>query len=480
MKNSRIFDTRRAYSRRTVLRGAGVALTLPWLESLLPREARAQAAKPRLRYVPIYLPCGAPERWKPPAFGSGDAWALSSVLEPLSALKPQLTVLSGLENASVFNVGGSTSVEPPSRQAGGWLTCVDSVLVRQQLQEMEANGISVDQLIASSPAFQNVTPIPSLQVGLSTTESYCDGQPCSLSRSISWRTPTLPLFKTIDPKQVFDALMSAGDGSVGKDAERIRQSRQSVLDAVLESAAVVAPKLSAHDKLRMDEFFDSVRGVERDLNARPAIARSCSPPARQFSSVTLGFRQNTAEYDKGSHADAMNDLIALAFQCDLTRVISYMLEDERSEFTYDHVPKRKFTALASTPSTGVCGSYNSAQMGLQDDYASITHWNVGKVAELCQKLAALDDGNGQSVLDNSVVFLGAAMHGNDFRCSDLPALLLGSAGGRLKTDQHLALTKRALRDLYFSLMNGVYGMNVADFGVNRDGVAISQVSELFV
>jgi len=350
---------------------------------------------------------------------------------------------------------------------------------------MEANGVSVDQLVAASPAFQNVTPLPplpSLQVGLSTVESYCDGQPCSLSRSISWRTPTQPLFKTIDPQQVFDVLMSAGAGNVdaNKEGEKRRQSRQSVLDAVLESAAVVAPKLSAHDKLRMDEFFDSVRSVERDLNARPTIAQTCNLPAGPFPSVTLGIQQTTATYSKASHADAMNDLIALAFQCDLTRVISYMLEDERSEFVYDHVPRRTFTALTSTPGTGVCGNYNSAQTGSQDDYASITHWNVGKVAELCQKLAALDDGNGQSVLDNSVVFLGAAMHGSTFSCSDLPALLLGSGGGRLRTDQHLALPNRPLRDLYFSLMNGVYGMNVTDFGVNRDGVGISQIRELFV
>ena len=351
-------------------------------------------------------------------------------------------------------------------------------MVAQQLDVQEANGISVDQLVAASPAFQNVTPIASLQVGLSTTQSYCDGRPCSYSRNVSWKTPTLPLYKTINPRDVFDQLVGAQPGGVTEASVERRARELSVLDAVMESAGVVRPKLSAHDKLRMDEFLDSVRSVERRVADEPTVGRTCGMPAEPIPSITADYRKNSASYDKGLHADVMNDLIAMAFECDSTRVISYMLEDERSEFVYDHVPQRTFTDTTSVPSTGVCYEYAGAQRGEIDVYATITWWNVGKVAQLCQKLASIDDGDGKSVLDNCAVFLGASMHGRDFRCADLPAVLIGGGGGALKTDQHVSLTNRPLRDLYVTLMNKVFAMNVTDFGVNRNGAALSPIVEL--
>ena len=470
-------------SRRTVLRGAGVALALPWLESLLPRAARAQAVEPPRRFLPIYLPNGAPERWKPSALGAGAAWNLSSVLEPLAALKSKVMVISGLENASVFNADGKQSVEPPhSRQAGAWLTCSDAAVIREQLGVNDANGVSVDQLLAAHAPIGGATALPSLQVGLSTILSSCDGGPCSLSRSVSWRTQQEPLYKMVDPQQVFELLV--GDALSGPDREealRRRAARQSVLDAVLESAAVVQPKLSMRDKRRMDEFFESVRGVERRLEQLPLIGDTCPlPPAPVFAPLSQGeqYARNTATYNKGTHADLMNDLIVLALQCDITRVVSYMLEDENSEFVYDHVPLRSFTAQGSTPAVGVCGNYASAHDGLVDEFASITSWNVSKVAELCQKLDALPESDGKSVLDNSVVFLGSCMHGSNHLCYDLPALLVGSGGGRLKADQHLAFAGRPLRDFYFTLMNGVFDLGITDFGHNRAGVPLSAIPEL--
>ena len=471
------------FSRRLVLRGAGVALTLPWLESWRSGEARAQSQPAPLRFLPIYLPNGAPDFWKPQAVGSGVAWALSSVLEPLAALKSKVTVVSGLENGSVFNADGGPSVTPEhALQAGAWLTCVDSRAVRAELGVQEANGTSVDQMLAASAAFQNGRPPSSLQVGLSSAQSYCDAEPCSLSRSVSWQTPTLPLYKLVDPKKVFDQLVGAASNGPGSEEglER-RAARKSILDAVLESAATVRPKVSAHDKLRMDEFLDSVRRVEQRVDEAPTVANNCSiPAAPNFPPVGDGaiYRQNTATYNKGTHADLMNDLIVMAFQCDVTRVISYMLEDERCEFYYDHVGRRTFTPSTSTPGTGVCGSYLGAQHGSVDEFASITWWNVGKVAELCQKLDTLAEAGGRSVLDNSVVFLGSCSHGQNHQCAELPSLLVGGGGGRLKTDQHLALGSRPLRDLYFTLLSNVFGAGVTDFGTNRTGAALRPIVEL--
>jgi len=466
-------------SRRALLRGAGVAIALPWFESLA-QPARAQAAAAPKRFVAIYLPCGAPELWKPPLTGVGAGWQLSSVLDRLAPLKSLVTVVSGLETGSVFNVDGSNSVSPEdSRLPSAWLTCTDAKTARQTLMVPEANGTSADQVMAAHPVFAGQTALPSLQIGLSSVLSYCDGEPCSESRSVSWQTPTKPLFKLVNPSDVFAQLVGVWPGGADPAASPRRDSRISVLDAVQETAAVARARLSAHDKLRMDEFLASVRSIEKRVSSSQADSCGPLPSLPVFPHVDGNFRQNIGGYDKGVHADLMNELLALALQCDRTRIASYMLEDERSEFVCDHIPRRTFTALTSTLGEGTCPEWHGGgQQGRQDDFASIVQWNVGKVGELCQKLAGMPEANGQSVLDNSVIFLGAGLEGSMETADRLPALMIGGGGGRLKTDQHLDLGKRPLRDLYFTLMNGVYDMAVSDFGVNLTGAPIATIKGL--
>jgi hypothetical protein len=192
-----------------------------------------------------------------------------------------------------------------------------------------------------------------------------------------------------------------------------------------------------------------------------------------------GYRQNTGSYDKSVHADLISELLALALQCDQTRIASYMLEDEKSEFVYDFVPKRTFTAFTSTPSTGFCPEwYNGGQGGAVDDYASIVHWHVGKVAEFCQRLDSMKEDNGLSVLDNSVVFLGASMHSQDHACEKLPTVLMGGGGSRLRTNRFVDLTRRPMRDFYITLMNDVYDLGVTDFGMNLTGAPLKSIPQL--
>jgi Protein of unknown function (DUF1552) len=470
-------------SRRAVLRGAGVALALPWLESLV-RPANAQVPASAKRLVAIFLPNGAPELWKPPAVGVGSGWQLSSVLEPLSALKPKLTVISGLENGSAFNPDGNSSVEPSdSRLSGGWLTCVDSGPRKQKLNLnplADFNAISLDQFMAAHVAFSGKTALPSLQVGLSSVQSNCDQGPCSLMRSVSWQNETTPLYKTVDPTLLFQQLTGAAPLPSGTVPSDRRDERQSVLDAVQETAAVARARLSASDKLRLDEFLSSVRSVEKRV-LDPANSGCATPPTKPtFPTVDgISFPRNMNGYDKGVHFDLMNELLALALQCDSTRIATYMLEDDKSQFVYDFVPRRTFTPLTSTPATGFCPEwYTGGLNGDPNDYASIVNWHVGKVAAFCQRLDNMPEENGRSVLDNSVVFMGGAMHGSDHAADRLPAFLVGSGGGSLKTDQHRDLGKRPLRDLYFTLMNGVYGMGVENFGQNLTGAPIALINEL--
>jgi hypothetical protein len=480
----------RPLSRRNVLRGAGVTLALPWLESLAPRTVGAQnAAMPR-RFLPIFLPNGASDFWRPVNAGVGNAWQLSSVLEPFGAsIKSKMNVITNLENGSAFNADGSPSIEPShSRLAGAWLTCVDAAAVRDELRSTEANATSLDQVLAQHESFKTMTPFGSLEVGLSTPLSACEAEPCSSSRSVSWASATLPMYKTVDPLEVYERLLGvvapADPGDPGAMEARKRIDRnQTVIDAVLENAARTRARLGRRDQLRMDEFLESVHAMERRVTSVSAAmgGLSCNVPGAPTVTVKQSAtapRQTTETYDKGLHADAMKELIAMAFECDLTRVISYMLEDERSEFTYDHVPARAFTAEGSTPKTGNCPEYHAAQHISGDEFATITWWNVGKVAELCRRLDEIEEAPGISVLDNTVVLFGACMHGGNHLANELPIALIGGKNLGLKNDQHVVLDNRPLRDLYVTLLNEVYGLGVSDFGRNLTGAPIATVSEI--
>jgi hypothetical protein len=348
--------------------------------------------------------------------------------------------------------------------------------VSAELKVMGANGVSFDQVLAKYAPAVGEAQLASLQVGLASCKGPCDGSPCPLLRSVSWRSETEPTSRIVDPKLVFDLLVGTPQMSTAE-----RATQQSVLDAVLESALTVRGKLGSRDQLRLDEYLEAVRSAERRVTQPDATGILCGQAVRpNFPDLgeDIEYRQNSANYNRGAHADVMADLLCLAFQCNLTRVVSYMLDDEYSEFVYDNVPLRTFTAEGSTEASGTCGELYGAQHGQWDMYASIISWNVGKVSELCQKLDRIDDGDGKTVLDNTIVFLGSCMHGSDHRCNRLPSLLVGGGAGLLRTDQHVDLETRPLRDLYYTLANSVYGMSLPSFGVDRTGAPHATVTEL--
>jgi hypothetical protein len=363
--------------------------------------------------------------------------------------------------------------------------------VAKRLNVKEANGISVDQIMAAHAVFKGKTPLDSLQVGLSTVYASCDGKQCSNSRSISWRTETQPTYKQVDPLAVFNTITGGGGGMMGggtnPDDPAVKQRialKKSVLDGVLENATNTRALLSSADQKRMDEFLTSVGAVVQRATGVSAgmggMAASCQGhQAPTMATVTPdGIKQTTATYNKGDHANAMNDLIVMAFQCDATRIVSYMLEDERSEFTYDHVKQRMFTGTSSTEGGGNCGNYHGSQHGSQQEFASITWWNVQKVAELATKLDGIMDPNGKTMLDNTVILFGGCMHGSDHSCDRLPTALIGGGGGVLRTDQHVSYGKKPIRDLHFTLMNDVFGLGVADFGNSPGGTPVGKLPEI--
>ncbi len=466
------------WSRRQVLKGAGVALGLPWLETFAPRTARAQVAAGRKRFVALYFPNGAAEYWHPTGAGSGDAWQLSPILEPAAPIKQYMTVLQ--------NVGyhpGLRMCNPNHSQlcAGLW-TCTQPDFN----PAVSRNATSVDQLIAG--AIGGATSLPSLQVGCSTMNSYADTHHPAHSRSISWASPTQPLYKLVNPQAVLDRLMGStvmpptGPGNtmppVDPVAVRRRAQRKSVLDYVMDNANGINPRLGAGDRSKVDEFMTSVRSLEKRVSEPEMvgmIGAGCTPRTRPTE--TFGVAAVPTGYNREKHVVLMTDLVALALQCDKTRVVSYMIDDARSDFAYTFLKLRNFTATGSTLSTmnvsnGAIASGLTGYHGLQhagptnDGFATIGHWNVQRATELVQKLAASPEGAAGSVLDQTVIVFGSGMHGGNHRGIDIPFTLIGGGGGVLKKNffANPPGDGYMVADIHLTIMQKVFGMNVTSFG----------------
>lgn len=449
-------------------------LALPWLEALAPKPARGQSVQGPRRFLPIFYPCGAPDFWWPPLPGAADSFQLTSVLQPFAPIKERLLLLGGVENCTPFNADGSESVEPShGRLSGGFLTCVDGRRKRQQQfpvpgDLVEYNGISVDQVLAHSLAGQ--TRLESLQLGLTTIESSCDGLPCSYSRSISWSDERTPLYKIVDPQLAFEQLF----GSPASGPASSRRDK-SVIDAVLSSSNALEPKLSAADRQTLDRYLTALRQVELQVGA------CATQPTRPTLTARYGLANGQEGYDRGQHFDVMNQLIALAFQCDITRVISYMLEDERSDFLFDNLEERVFTLDTSEPGSGArCSTWHGGgQSGVQSGtWCTIQAWHNQKVTELCQLLADIPEGDG-SVLDSTIAFYGSCMHGANHSAEDLPVALIASPK-ILRTNQYYryAPDRCPLRDVYFTLLNGVFGLDEESFGDSLVGVTNRMLGEV--
>ncbi len=467
--------------RRQTLQGLGVTLGLPFLESLAPRTASAQSAtgEVRKRWIVMYFANGTPNFdgwWKPSGQGAGAAWKLSSLLEPLAKHKSKTTVLTGLENYSVFGSNARAAEPSHSQLAGAFLTCNKCATSPSEAR----NAISADQVLAKS--WKTGTPFESLQVGLTTKYGDPDGRHPANSRSVSWASATEPLYKTVNPQALFDSLtgsVSGGGPSGTPDplAERRRLLRKSALDYVRESATSLKGKVGVSDRARLDQYLTSMRDLEKRVEAfTPTMSgtggtgtvAACSFPAR--SPFAAGAGLAPSGYNRGVHADLVIDLSAKAIECDLTRVISFMLDDERSEYGYAFLPLRNFTATGSTLAGGATGgSYHDLQHSGDSNpgYATITHWNVQKLAQLCDRLQAIDEG-GKSALDNSVVHFGSCMHGGDHAGNMIPTLYVGSGGGVLKTDQHVVFPNdQRVADVYLTYLQKVFGQNVPSFGNSR-------------
>jgi hypothetical protein len=437
-------------SRRTFLRGTGTLMALPVLEAMFPSIARAQstgAPAPR-RLAAFFVPNGMylPE-WYPT--GTGASYTLSPLLSPLAALKSDFLVLSGLGNyashASTIDLGhvASTSTFLTSTAAGDAPVRV---------------GISVDQVAASQ--LKVYTRFPSLELG---TRSGTTGV---LHNNISWSANSTPMPKEIRPDILFDRLFDGMDPTQSAQTlEARRRRRLSVLDYVKQDATQLQSKLGRQDQLRMDEYLTGVRELEQRVQQVRVV--QCTAGTRPAEPV-----------DVRQQVRLLLDMMVLAFQCDLTRVATFMYGEAVDDSSYNFltVPDARGNPVpVSSGHHTLSHDINPGTM-TQRMYSAICKWEVEQFAYLLAKMKAVQEPDG-TLLDNSVVLFGSGIGESMLHDTlNLPLILAGRGGGKIRPGRHIAY--KDYNDYYspgvpvarlmVSMLSTV-GVNVTKFGVDGDG-----------
>jgi len=413
---------RYSLNRRTLLRGAGAAIGLPWLEAM---AAPAGGSKPPVRMAALYMPNGVhPDMWTPE--GDKRDFKLSPTLSPLADLQDQLMVLTNLWNPG--SVGGDGHYVKIS----GWLTC--TTVTKTLGVDVSCNGVSMDQLAVQKTGRQ--TPIASMELGIAPVTTGVDknvGYTRVYGSHISWASPTSPLARELNPQLAFERLFRAGNGQADGAKEEAL-----LLDRVLTDAKELRQKLGGADRQRLDEYLSVVRSLEDRLE------RAASPEQSKWKPrVAL------------EHVRLMFDIIALAFQSDSTRVATFLFGNEVSNQNFAFVD-------------GVTGAHHSLshhenKPDNMRQYQLINKWHIEQYGYLLRKLRDMKEGD-SNVLDNSMILLGAGIRdGNKHDPHNLPVVLAGKAGGRLASGQHLSYEKDTpLSNLYVSMLDA-FGAPVERF-----------------
>src|SRR5712692_2864902 len=418
---------KKAIPRRTFLRGAGTALALPFLDSMLP--AFAASAKPVLRLGFVYCPNGMNmEKWWPAKEGSD--YGSSQILEPLMAFRDEFLVLGGINQDNAYSRPGEGDNAPHERAGAAFLTGIHPTR-GGQLQ------ISVDQIAAKE--LGKDTQLSSLELGLHDPEvvGQCEkGWSCGVMRTLSWRTPTAALPIENNPRRVFERLF--GDSVTTDPAERLARSKKnrSLLDSVTQAAGRLMKDIGENDRLKLSEYMDAIRDVERRIQTVEEQSSRNLPKLEQPS----GIPDRIDDYAK-----LMFDLEVLALQADLTRVITFMMGREQSDRTFREI---------GIQDTHHQVSHHGNDPVKKAKYAQISAFHSEMFAYLLGKLRTLRDGDG-SLLDHSlIVYGGGISEGNGHSYIDLPILLAGGKAVGIRSGQYIRYSKGTqMTNLYLALLD---------------------------
>ena len=436
---------RRALKRRTFLRGAGVAMSLPFLEAMLPwKGAFADTATMPVRMLAYYVPCGIQmDKWTPAGDG-GANYNLSQTLAPLANVKDDLLVLTGLRNnAARPDKGGD--------HAAGTGAFITAMYPKKSESDIR-NGISMDQRAVQALDLGSITKHASLQLGIDGggNSGGCDtGYSCAYARNISWANATSPVPKTTDTRQAFDFIFGGFDpGETAQEAAKRKAYKKSILDYVQEDAKALQRQLGARDKLKLEQYLDGVNALEKSIDAEQSSA-ACTVPDRDAPS-----RDVTAK------ARVMADLMVAAFECDMTRVASFMLANAGSNRNYQNVSGVTYNGQAFADGHHSI-SHHQNDAVKRAKLAAIDRWEVTQFAYLLEALKAKRDINGKTLLENSMVFFSSEISdGNRHNHNDMPILLAGSGGGAFTTGRHVKYSgEPEVANLFVSMLNA---MGVAD------------------
>lgn len=417
-------------SRRTVLRGLGATVALPWLETIGPLSAWAAGESARQtapnRLAVLYVPNGCNMAdWTPEAEGA--EFTLPAILEPLAPVREDVMVLTGLT---------ADKARPNGDGPGDHARALSAFLTGTQARKTDGTeiraGVSVDQVAASRLADE--TRLPSLEIGCEAgaMAGNCDsGYSCVYSSTMSWKSATQPLPKLVNPKLVFERLFGNGE----TDRQKRNAFRKSILDFVRQDAADVSSRVSRNDQRKLDEYFTSIRDIEQRIERAEAL-----PPIQPPNyPVPQGMPGDYAE-----HLKIMCDLMVLAFQTDVTRVATFVLANEGSNRPYPFI---------NVPEGHHDLSHHGNDEKKKEKIRAINTFHVTQLAYLLQKLKGIPEGDG-TLLDHCMIAYGSGnSDGNAHNHDNLPVLLAGRAGGTISPGRHVRYTKETpLANLWLSML----------------------------
>ena len=409
--------TKKRLPRRMFLHGMGVAVGLPFLDSMMPALAVAgeTASKAARRMTVIYLPNGIMmDQWTPAA--EGKAFEMTPILEPLTPLREHLLLISGLAHPEGIAAPGEAGGDH-ARAASSFLTGVHAK--RTEGADLKA-GVSLDQIAAKE--LGKYTQLASLELALDSNETIgeCEsGYSCAYTNTLAWRTPTTPMPMENQPRAVFENLF--GDSSSTDSKARLAQieSDHSVLDFVSQGVNSLMKRVGAGDRSKLTEYFDAIRDVER----RVQLAEEQSSRELPRLDRPVGI---PATYEE--HAKLMYDLQVLAYQVDLTRVTTFMMGHEQTNRSYGEI---------GIPDTHHSLSHHGGNAEKKAKLTKINTYHIKTLAYFLEKLRSTPDGDG-SLLDHSVILYGAGLSDANMHTHvNLPILLAGGGAGKIKGGRHL-------------------------------------------